>query len=354
MVRSGWLRSAAKTWHAGSTMAKAAAETARITIAMGNEPLLIDRAVRTRLKQLRASESELQITTLAANGEDAAATLREASSPNLFGDATAVVVTGIDQATDEVDAILRIFAQDPADHAWLVLTHPGGVKGKNLLDALKKAGAEQVLCAQLKGKELRSYLSKDLSSYKRAMTDEGLTALIDSVGADLRLLTGAISQLVADVEANPISLDDVHDYFAGVTGVTGFAVSDAVWDRRPADALRSLRWAMRESGDVSVPMVMAMAAGLRSIIRVAAAGAGTSEADVARQAGVPPWKVRTLRHQWSAWSGDQRRLAAAAVALADADGAAKGGVGEGAALDPEQKLLALERLVLLTSSKQTI
>jgi len=75
---------------------------------------------------------------------------------------------------------------------------------------------------------------------------------------------------------------------------------------------------------------------------------------VARPAEFPPWKVRVLRHQWSAWSGDQRRLAAAAVALADADGAAKGGVGEGTALDPEQKLLALERLVLLTSSKHAL
>ncbi|MFA7323250.1 MAG: DNA polymerase III subunit delta [Candidatus Nanopelagicales bacterium] len=334
-------------------MAKTEALMPRVTIAYGNEPLLVDRVVRSTLRRLKAEQGELQLSTIAANGEDAAAQLREASSPNLFGDTTAVVVTGIDQATDEVDAVLRIFVQDPADHAWLIVTHPGGVKGKNLLDALKKSGGEQVNCAQLKGKELRSYLSKEMASYKRAMTDEAISALIDSVGQDLRLLTGAMSQLVADVEANPIGLDDVRDYFAGVTGVTGFAVADAVWDRRPAEALRALRWAMRDSGDLSVPMVMAMASGLRSIIRVAAAGPGTSDADAAREAGVPPWKVRSLRHQWSAWSGDQRRLAAAAVALADADGAAKGGVGEGSALDPEQKLLALERLVLLTSSKSS-
>ena len=351
MAQSGSSGNVGESWHAVTIMTNAAAPTPRITIAIGNEPLLIDRVVRTTLKQLTASEGELQVTTMAANGEDAAALLREASSPNLFGENTAVVVTGIAQATDELDGVLRAFAEDPADHAWLILTHPGGVKGKNLLDMLKKSGAEQIACTQLKGKELRGYLAKEVASFKRAMTDEALSALIDSVGTDLRLLTGAISQLTADVENNPIGLDDVHDYFAGITGVTGFAVADAVWDRQPAEALRSLRWAMRDSGDLSVPMVMALASGLRSIIRVAAAGPGTSEADVARQAGVPPWKVKALRHQWAAWSGDQRRLAAAAVALADADGAAKGGVGDGTALDPEQKLLALERLVLLTSSK---
>jgi len=332
-------------------MAKPGQAVPRITIAYGNEPLLVDRVVRGTLAQLQANEDAVQVSTIAANGEDAAGMLREASSPNLFGDTTAVVVTGIDQATDDVDAAVREFAVSAPDHAWLVLTHPGGVKGKNLLDALKKAGAQQIACAQLKGRELRAFLAKDIASYKRRMTDDALTALIDSVGQDLRLLVGAISQLVVDVEADPIGRVEVAEYFAGVTGVTGFEVADAVWERRPADALRSLRWAMRDSGDLSVPMVMAMAAGLRSIVRVAAAGPGTSEADVAREAGVPPWKVKALRHQWASWSGDQRRLAAAAVALSDADGAAKGGVGEGTSLDPEQKMLALERLVLLTSSR---
>jgi hypothetical protein len=37
------------------------------------------------------------------------------------------------------------------------------------------------------------------------------------------------------------------------------------------------------------------------------------------------------------------------VALADTDGAVKGGVLEGSSLDPEQKLLALERLVTATA-----
>ena len=53
----------------------------------------------------------------------------------------------------------------------------------------------------------------------------------------------------------------------------------------------------------------------------------------------------TPRRQWSRWSGDQRKLAASVVALADADGAMKGGVREGSSLDAEQKLLALEILV---------
>jgi hypothetical protein len=76
--------------------------------------------------------------------------------------------------------------------------------------------------------------------------------------------------------------------------------------------------------------------------------AGASENDVAREAGVPPGKVKTLRKQWSRWSGDQRKLAALVVALADADPAMKGGIAIGSALDPEQKLFELEKLVTRT------
>ena len=93
----------------------------------------------------------------------------------------------------------------------------------------------------------------------------------------------------------------------------------------------------------------ALAMGLRTLVRVGGMPPGTSAAVVAKEAGAPPWKVESLRRQWAKWSGDQRRLAIAVVALADADGAVKGGVLEGSSLVDEQKLLALEILVAATA-----
>jgi len=320
----------------------------RITIAYGNEPLLVDRAVGTAVARVRSMDPGAQRVVVEAGAEDSGAAIIDAASPTLFGDATVIVVRGIDSASESVDAALRGFASAPPETAWLVCTHPGGVKGKNLLDALRKAGGVQVDCAALKrGQATVDFLAREVASYRRKMTPDALTVLYDAVGQDLRLLVAAVSQLVSDVERDPITAEDVSDYFAGVAGVSGFAISDAVWDRRSADALRSLRQALQESDGIAVPTVIAIASGLRSIVRVAGVGPGASEADVAREAGVPPWKVTQLRRQWSRWSGDQRRLAAAAVALADADGAVKGGVGDGTSLDPEQKLLTLERLVML-------
>jgi DNA polymerase III subunit delta len=127
--------------------------------------------------------------------------------------------------------------------------------------------------------------------------------------------------------------------------VSGFQVSDAIWERRTEDALRSLRWTA-ETGDrsrIGPATVGAIASGLRGLIRYAGAPRG-SEADVARAAGVPPWKVKVLRQQLGRWRPDQ--LAAAVVRLSAADAAVKGGLREGENLDPVQKLLELERLVL--------
>jgi len=60
------------------------------------------------------------------------------------------------------------------------------------------------------------------------------------------------------------------------------------------------------------------------------------EGDLAREVGVPPWKLRTLRDQSRAWSTDGLTRAIQAIAQADAD-------IKGAAHDASY---TLERLVL--------
>ena len=64
---------------------------------------------------------------------------------------------------------------------------------------------------------------------------------------------------------------------------------------------------------------------------------------VAAALGVPAWKVDVLAAQSRLWKPGE--LAAAAVLLADADADSKGGLGEAGALDPEQKLYRVERLI---------
>jgi DNA polymerase-3 subunit delta len=325
----------------------------RITLIVGSEQLLVDRAILRVSAAARSADPAVQRTVISSGSDAAAFEVGEATAPNLFGDGGVVVVTGIDGADDALAKTLREVIADLPDNVYLVLTHPGGVKGKALLDALKASGAEVVDCQPVKkGKATMEFLSREFAAHKRKVTSPALAALYESIGHDLGLLAGAVSQLVSDVDANPIDVDDVHDYFAGVADVSGFTIADAVWDRKQVEALRTMRQAMltSDAGRVGPMTVSSLASGLRSLVRVGGMPPGASQAVVAKEAGVPPWKVEALRRQWSKWSGDQRRLAAAVVALADADGAMKGGVLEGSSLDPEQKLLALERLVAATSA----
>ncbi len=325
----------------------------RITLIVGSETVLVDRAVRSVSTSARRADPTVSKYVIDAGEEGAAHSLREATAPNLFGDGGVVVVTDVDDADEAFSKALREVVADLPDGTFLVVTHPGGVKGKALLDALRAAGAEQVDCQAIKkGKDTLAFLGREFAAHKRRATNEALVALYESIGHDLGLLAGAVSQLVSDVEANPIDMADVRDYFEGVADVSGFTIADAVWSRRYVDAMKSLRQSMlaNDQGSVGPATISALATGLRSLVRVGGMPPGTSPAVVAKEAGVPPWKVEALRRQWAKWSGDQRRLAAAAVALAEADGAMKGGVLEGSSLDPEQKLLALEILVAATSA----
>lgn len=327
--------------------------TARITLAIGAETALVERAVLAVSSAARKADPSVQRVVISAKDETAADQLRESAAPTLFGDGAVVVIEGIDGADDTLATALTQVMADLPDGVHLVITHPGGTKGKALLDAIRSAGAEQVDCATVKrGKPTIEFINREFASHRRKATTAAVAALYESIGQDLGLLGSAVSQLCSDVEANPIDVDDVGEYFAGVADVSGFTISDAVWDRRYADALRTLRQAMlaSDASRVGPSTVASLATGLRTLVRVGGLGPGVSEADVAREAGVPPWKVSLLRRQWSRWGGDQRRLAAAVVALADADGAMKGGVREGSSLDVEQKLLALEILVATTSA----
>jgi len=325
-----------------------------ITLVVGPEVALVDRAVLAAAARARAEDPSTQRVQVSAGAEDAASTIRTALSPNLFGDGVLLVVEGIDAAGDDVAQAIREAVADLPANVGLVLTHPGGVKAKALLDVVRAAGATVVDCPSVKrGKATVDFLVREFAAHRRRATADAIGVLYEAIGQDVAMLAAAVSQLAADVQVDPIDEPAVRAYFAGVADVSGFAIADAVWERRSADALRMLRQAMlgSESGRVGPVTVAALAAGLRSLVRVGAMPPGASEVDVARDAGVPPWKVRTLRRQWSRWSGDQRRLAAAVVALADADGALKGGVRERTGLDPEQKSLALEILVATIAAR---
>jgi DNA polymerase-3 subunit delta len=168
-----------------------------------------------------------------------------------------------------------------------------------------------------------------------------------ALGSDTALLVGALEQLMADNPDDPIDATAVTRTFAGVAEVSGFQLADSVWEGRALQALHRLRWGLESQTISGVGAVASLAVGLRAMVRVAGAPRGMAEADVARLAGVPPFKVRQLRAAVRNWEPAQ--LADAVVALAAADAHVKGGLRPGESLEPAQKVHALESFIVTTT-----
>jgi DNA polymerase-3 subunit delta len=323
--------------------------SAPITLIVGPEQMLRDQARSRVLAALDTDDRSI----VELNTEGAAADLRAACEPTLFGSDVVVIVTGLESPDDAGAEEFLAQIVDPPDHVRWVCIHAGGVGGKRLVDALKKAGADVIECKAIKkGKATLELLSAEVTARKRRMTSDALAAYYLAVGHNLPMLLAGLDQLLDDVVEDPITIENVQEYFAGVADVAGWQISGHVWDRDAVKALTSLRHSLNNVGigSTGVMTVAALSRGLRTIVAFGGLQQGLSEADVAQQLGIPPWQVKDVRRQWSRWSGDQRRLAAAIVSLADADAWIKGGLG-GASLDDERKMFELEMLVTRVSAR---
>src|SRR6185312_13911691 len=137
---------------------------------------------------------------------------------------------------------------------------------------------------------------------------------------DLRELVAACSQLIADTGGR-IDATTVARYYKGRAEVSGFTVADAVMVGDTAAALEALRWAMHVGVD-PVPIADAIADGVRTVARVAAAGTGNAY-QLAGSLGMPPWKVERAQRQARGWTPDA--LVDAMRVAAECNAAVKGG-----------------------------
>ena len=312
------------------------ADSVGLVLIQGAEGLLADRAI----SKILATNPSATITTLIAD-EIEVGSITDSLAPSLFGDARIVVIKEIqDLVADCSDEIIE-YLSDPDESLNLVLWHKGGVKGKALVDKVKKAGAEVISAEAIKkDSDKAEFVRGEFKNLGRKISTEAVQALIDSLGSDLRELGGACSQLASDVQDGKlIDEDDVAAYQRGRIETTGYDVADAVLDGKTALALISLRNAINTGTD-PVLIVSAIAASIRTMAKVSGASRGLKSYDLASQLGLPPWQIDKARRQLSGWS--ENALARSVITLAQADADIKG-----AAADPAY---ALERAIITIST----
>ena len=309
-----------------------------VTLVVGPEELLADRAVAAIVSAARVTDPDADIRDIAP-GALQPGMLADLASPSLFGERKVIVVRSTHELTDPAAAELQAYLSAPAEDVSLVCVHRGGQKGKGLLDALKRAGARQVDCPELKktGEKI-AFVKAEFRGAGRRISDDGARTLLDAVGSDLREIANACSQLVADT-TGVVDHTVVRRYYAGRAEVSSFMVADQAVEGRGGEALANLRWAL-SCGVDPVLVTSALAMGLRNIARLASAPRGLRPADLAAELGMPPWKIDRVRQQLRGWTGDG--VATALQAVAEADAAVKG-AGDDAAYALERAVVAIVR-----------
>jgi DNA polymerase-3 subunit delta len=310
-----------------------------IYLILGSESALADRALNKLNAQLK--DEKCEITTLFA-ADTIVGDIADALAPSLFSERRALIIRDLqDLPEDNKDEVTR-YISAPDVSTTLILVHKGGVKGKALLDAIKKTKPEIIACEPLKKEAEKEEFVKTLFlDIGRKATPGAIAALVGALGNDLRELQGAVGQIAADAPAGAIDEAIIDKYHQGRVETTGFDVADATLDGNLSVALVCLRSAL-ETGTDPVMITSAIASSLRSMAKVSGANRNQKSFELAGSLGMAPWQIDKARRQLARWNSAQIADAVGAIALADAE-------VKGAASDP---IYALEKAVTKIVSSQ--
>lgn len=288
---------------------------------LGDEELLVERAIALVLRQARASAgtggspADVPVDRLRA-GEVSTSELAELLSPSLFADERVVVLESAGEAGKDAVAIIESAAADLPPGTVLVVAHSGGGRAKALAARLKTLGAHVHPCARVaKASERADFVRREFRALRVKADDETVTAVLDAVGSDLRELASACSQLVADTGGD-LNAASVRRYHSGKAEVKGFAIAEKAVVGDVAGAAEALRWAMM-GGEPRVVLADALAEAVHTIARV-----GPMSGDpyrLAGELGMPPWRVQKAQKQARRWSRESVAEAMRLVAALNAD-----------------------------------
>ncbi len=307
---------------------------------LGSEGALADRALAKLLAQLKDEKAET--TTLSAS-DVIVGDIADALAPSLFSERRALIIKDLQDLDDECKPEITRYLDAIDATTTVIFLHKGGVKGKALLDAIKKAKPEIVACDAIKKEAEKEQFVKELFlDSGRKATPGAVKALVGALGSDLRELQQAVSQISLDAPSGAIDEAIIDKFHQGRIETTGFDVADATLDGNLPVALVTLRSAL-ETGTDPVMVTSAIAASLRSLAKVSGANRGSKSFELAGELGMAPWQIDKARRQLSAWS--LRGIAAATEALAQADADVKG-----ASSDP---IFALEKALATIAAART-
>ena len=306
---------------------------------LGSEAALADRALSKISAQLK--EEKAEVTTISA-ADAIVGDISDALAPSLFSERRALIIKDLQDLPEESRDEITRYLPEPDATTTVVFIHKGGVKGKALLDAIKKVKPEIIACEPLKkDAEKEQFVRELFLDSGRKASPGAVAALVGALGGDMRELQQAVSQITLDAPAGIIDEKYIDEFHQGRVETTGFDVADATLDGNLPTALISLRSAI-ETGTDPVMVTSAIASALRSLAKVSGSATGAKSFELAGQLGMAPWQIDKARRQLQGWTPRALSKAVQAIALADAQ-------VKGAATDP---IYALEKaLATITAAR---
>ncbi len=223
----------------------------------------------------------------------------ELLSPSLFAEDRIIVVWGIEEVAKDIVDILEASIKNPSEGVVLILIHNGKGRNKKLVQSWPKLGAQVHSAEELRGREFAAFVDQEFRDKRVRVTPDVPNMMLEVVGTDLRELSGAVSQLVADTDGE-VTVQSVKKYYTGKAEVSGFDVAELAVNGRVAEATASARRALQ----LGVSPVL-LASALSGMVADIAKVAENRRIDSRRQAaefGMPPWKldktIKLARH-WS-------------------------------------------------------
>ena len=308
---------------------------------LGSEGALADRAISKLTAQLKNENCE--ITNLFA-AETIVGDIADALAPSLFSERRALILRDLQDLPEENREEITRYLASPDETLTLIFVHKGGIKGKALLDAIKKVKPEIISCEPLKKDVDKEAFIKELFlDLGRKASQGAVTALVGALGSDMRELRAAVSQIAADAPAGVIDEVIIDKFHQGRVETSGFDVADATLDGNLSGALVALRSAL-ETGTDPVMITSAIASALRALAKVSGVNRAAKSFELAGQLGMAPWQIDKARRQLHHWSPGALADAVGAIAQADAE-------VKGAASDP---IYSLEKAITRIAGFQKV
>jgi DNA polymerase III subunit delta len=283
--------------------------------------------------------AEVAADSLAEDVFDATSDVHEIvtalETPSLFGGRRLILVHDAGRLTKAQNQVLESYIRAPSEGSVLVLL---STRTTPLADAVRSSGAVVAL-EPPRGRALVGWLRQRARNRSLRIDDRAAWALIDVIGGDLRELDSALDQLSTRRQGGSVvSLEDVNESFGRHSEEQVWALTDAVSQRKPLEAVTALRRLLQQGND-PVFVLGALAAQVRRLL-IAKRHADGGPRAVGSALGLHGYPAQKLHRQAGIYREEE--LTSALQILAETDLDLKTGELPG----PEGAEMAVERAVV--------